>query len=65
MKAIKICLLPLLLCFSVACNMRNADNPSNSAPSPESDTATEVRPDMPATTLQPDSTAMMDTMPRH
>jgi hypothetical protein len=66
MKTIKICLLAIIMCTALSCNWRNADNPSNSAPSPESDTATDRNVNLSggATIIQPDSTSLMDTMPK-
>ncbi len=57
MKAIRLTMLAFLVIAFTACNMDNADNPSNSAPS--SDTTTHVEPDM--TTGEP-VTYQLDTM---
>jgi hypothetical protein len=57
MKTIRIITLAFFTSAFIACNMGNADNPTNSAPS--SDTTEHVEPDM--TTGEP-VTYQLDTM---
>ncbi|RYE22760.1 MAG: hypothetical protein EOP51_12450 [Sphingobacteriales bacterium] len=66
MKILKTALIAFSTVSLFACNASNADNPSNSAPSPESDTATESTTDLNSPAYNgavADTTKIVDTLP--